>query len=73
MQRGSYREVHMGRIVAYKFKLYGKGAQKEPLNWGWEKGEEVPPTQLELLLNTGKGTSTHLKGFQKQRLSMYAQ
>lgn len=51
MQRGSYREAHMGRIVAYKFTLDGMEAQKEPLSWGWEKEKEVPPTQLELLLD----------------------
>lgn len=35
--------------------LLGVGAQKGPLSWGWVKGKEGPPNQLELLLYTGKG------------------
>ena len=73
MQRGSDKATQIGRTEAHNSALLGAGAQKEPLSWGCVKGKEVLPIQLELLLNTGKGTSAHVKGFQRGGLSMSAQ
>lgn len=70
MQRGSYREVQMGRIVAYKFIWYGspEGAVKLGLGKG-EGGFSYP---VRVIVEHKKGTSAHIKGFQKGGLSMYA-